>query len=133
MIKHEAKASILFRHWIKANPQYSGTYEAKDSRGKNGLPFAEVKQQQLDYGMAAKSDKGVLIRILGSNGEPDYGYFRHASAWIVIKYQNALEIIDVETFIRERDRSKMKSLTASRAREISTISVPLKSKNRVKN
>lgn len=125
MIRHEAKAAILFRHWLKANPQYSGTYEAKDSRGKNGLPFSEVKDRQIDYGLAAKSDKGVLIRVLGVNGEPDYVYLRRASAWIVVKYPKALEIIDVEAFDSERKRSKMKSLTAQRAREISTVSVPL--------
>jgi hypothetical protein len=77
--------------------------------------------------MAIKGPKGVLLRVQAvAKGMPDYVYLRNAPAWIVIKYPTAFEIIDVETFIMERDRSKVKSLTHQRAREISTMSVKTK-------
>lgn len=126
MQKREAKSSILFRHWIRANPQFTGTYEIKDTRGKSSLPFSAVEDHQLAFGMAIKGNKGVLMRLQGTNGEPDYVYFRGAPAWIAIKYPASFEIIDVETFLMEKKRSKSKSLTHQRAREISVVSVKTK-------
>ncbi len=123
-MKHqESKASILFRHWIKANPRISGSYEIKDSRGKSSISFSEITQQQLDYGLAIKSKKGVFIRVQGVNGEPDYIYLRNAPAYIVIKYPQQFSIIDIEAFILEKERSKRKSLTADRARAISITTI----------
>jgi hypothetical protein len=127
MQQREAKSSILFRHWIKANPQFSSAWENKDTRGKSSLPFSEVSQAQLDYGMAIKGPKGVLLRVQAvAEGMPDYVYLRNAPSWIIVKYPSAFEIIDVETFIMEKKRSKSKSLSHQRAREISTISVKTK-------
>lgn len=129
MIKHETKASELFRHWLKANPYFTSSFEMKDTRGKNSLPFSDVPQEQIDWGMAIKSPKGVLIRTQSvSNGMPDYIYLRGEPAWIVVKYPTAIEIIDVETFAMERDRSKAKSLTHERARAISVKSIKLRQK-----
>jgi hypothetical protein len=127
MIKREAKSSIVFRHWIRANPQFTGAYEMKDSKGKSNIPFSCVEDHQLNYGMAIKSPKGVLIRVQGTNGEPDYIYLRNAPSWVVIKFPNCFEIIDVETFIMEKKRSKQKSLTSIRARAISVVTVPTRS------
>lgn len=120
MIKHESKASILFRHWIKANPMYTCSIEMKDSRGKSSLPFSEVKQAQRDFGMAIKSDKGVLIRVDALvEGYPDYIYLRNEPAYVPIKYPKCICIIDIETFIMEDKRSKTRrSLIESRARDI---------------
>ncbi len=125
-MNHEAKSSILFRHWLKAHPFMTCTFEMKDTHGKDSLPFSEVKQEQLDYGMAIKSKKGVLLRMQAvAEGMPDYAYFRNAPAFVVIKYPKSFEIIDVETFALERDRSKKKSLTKERAEAISTLSISL--------
>lgn len=126
MIKSESASAILFRHWLRANPQFTGAYEIKDTRGKSLLPFSDVPEHQINYGLAIKSSKGVLIRVQGTNGEPDYIYLRSAPSWIVIKYPKKIEVIDVETFDMERKRSKVKSLTSHRASEISTITIPLR-------
>jgi len=120
----ESKSAILFRHWIKANPQFTGSYEIKDSLGKKYLPFNSVSQAQLDYAMAIHSNKGVFIRVQAvSEGMPDYVYLRNCPAWIVIKYPKSFEIISIDSFILEKSRSKEKSLSWERAKAISTISV----------
>lgn len=117
----ETKFSLKFKKWIEENPRLSSSHELKDTRGENQLLFSEVKQAQLDYGMAVKSDKGVLIRVIAIHGgEPDYIWLRNAPAYIEIKYPNFFCLIDVETFILEKERSKSKSLSASRARAIAT-------------
>ncbi len=126
-MKKEADFSIVFRHWIKANPQYSCALEMKQTSG-DSIPFSCVEQHQLDYGMAIRSKKGTLIRVQGGNGEPDYIYLRNTPSYIVIKYPGEFHIISVDTFILEKERSKRKSLTSKRAREISIKSVKLTSR-----
>lgn len=91
----------------------------KDTRGLSSLPFVEVSQAQLDYGMAIKSDKGVLLRVQAvAEGMPDYVYLRNEPANIVIKYPHCFVMIDVETFMLERGRSERKSLTEGRAKDL---------------
>lgn len=126
MINRESKFATLFRHWLRANPRISGSYELKDSRGKNYIDFKEIDESQLDYGMAIKGPKGVLIRVQGQGGEPDYIYLREAPAYLVINYPGAFYIIDIETFITEKERSKRRSLTKERAEAIAIISVKTK-------
>ena len=121
----ESKAAVLFRHWIKANPQFTGAYELKQTSGAS-IPFSALEEHQQAYLEAIAGDKGVLVRVQGVNGEPDYVYMRNCPAWVVVKYPRSFEIISVGAWAMERGRSKRKSLTASRAREISTISVPLR-------
>ena len=123
MIKRESVFAIKFRHWIKANPMYNCTFEHKDTRDKNYFPFSELKQKQIDWALAVKSDKGVLMRNIGGSGEPDYNYYRNAFAWIVIKYPKGFVIIDIDTFLIEKESSKRKSLTWDRALKIATIEV----------
>ena len=123
----EAKSSIIFRHWLRENPQYTCSIEMKDTRGKSYLSFREITEAQLNYGLAIMSDKGVLIRVQAiSEGMPDYIYLRSTPAWIVIKYPRSFEIISVTVFILEKNKSKSKSLTYVRAKEISTTSVALR-------
>ena len=119
-MKHqESKASILFRHYLKAHPYHTCAIEMKDTRGSDRFPFNEVKQAQIDYGLAIKSDKGVLIRTQAvSEGMPDYIYLRNEPSIIVIKYPKMFAMIDIETFILEKKKSKRKSLTSKRAIEI---------------
>jgi len=119
----ESKFSILFRHWIKANPRFSSSFEMKQTT-TDSLPFSAVTEEQLTYGMAIKGNKGVLLRTQAvTEGMPDYVYLRNTPAYIVVKYPRFFCLIDVETFTLERDRSKRKSLTGARAKEISTVSV----------
>lgn len=126
MQKFESKSAITLRHWIKANPFLTSSLETKDTRGKSYLNFNEVSQAQLDWGIAIKSDKGVLLRVVAvAEGMPDYIYMRNEPAFIVIKYPKRIEIIDVETFILEKKRNKTKSLTSKRANEISVKTILL--------
>ncbi len=124
MKKREADFGIRFRHWLKANPRHSCFFELKQTTGLS-LRFASLEEQQRDFLEAIKGDKGVLIRIQGTNGEPDYVYARKMPACVVVKFPNAFHIIDIDTWLLEEKRSKRKSLTSSRAREISNVSVKL--------
>jgi len=120
-MKQESKSSILFRHWLRANPQYTSSFEMKDTRGKDTFRIAEVKQAQIDYALAIKSDKGVLIRTEGVTGLPDYIYLRNEPAYFVIKYPKHIYIIDVDDFLT----IKTKSMTEEQAIKIATKKIPL--------
>lgn len=125
MKAHESKSAILFRHWLRANPWWStSAIETKDTRGKDSFSFSEVSQAQIDYGLAIKGDKGVLLRVVAvSEGMPDYIWLRNAPAWIVIKYPGSIEIVDVEAFVKEKGSSARRSLTLERAKAIAHLSI----------
>ena len=120
MKKREAEwTTTKFRKWIKKNPLISAPIEIKLTT-KDSIPFSAVAEHQLDALLACKSDKGFLWKI------PDFGftnpfdclYYRNSPAFIVIKYPKGHFVIDVETFVLEKERSKRKSLTYARAKEI---------------
>ncbi len=113
----EADFGVELRDWIMKNPRYACSIETKQTT-KPSISFNSVEQKQLNFGMAIKSNKGVLIRVQGINGEPDYVYLRNNPAYITIKYPKGFVLIDVETFIQEKERSKRKSLTWDRAKDI---------------
>jgi len=117
----EAKFSIRFRHWIRANPiPMSCTFEIKDTRTRKSLPFSDLKEEQVNFGMAINSRKGVLMRNQGGNGEPDYTYHYNQPAFVVIHFTGkGFVIIEIPIFKLERENSKQKSLTWERACEIS--------------
>lgn len=125
MKKREASFGILFRHWIKANPMFSCALEDKQST-TNSIPFSCLAQAQIDWAMAISSDKGALIRVIGSSGEPDYIWCRNMPAYVVIRFPREFHLISIGTFVLEKERSKRKSLTTERAKEISTRTVKLK-------
>lgn len=118
MIQRESKSSIRYRHWLRANPQEPHWFECKDTGDKDYLPFSAVEEQQINFALAIEGDKGVVIRIMGGGGEPDYKYARGEPAYFVIKYPKGFVAIRVFEFVREREESKRKSLTWERACEI---------------
>lgn len=127
-MKHrEADAAIVFRHWVRANPpQVTCSFEIKDSKGKDSLPFAALEDHQVVYAEAIRdSAKGVLMRVQGTNGEPDYIYLYRDPVFIVIKYPKCFCIIALAHFIAERAVSKRKSLLCDRARAIAQEVVDL--------
>jgi hypothetical protein len=125
MNHQESKASVLFRHWIKANPFYTSAIEMKDTRGASSLPFSEVSEAQLDYAIAIRSDKGVLLRVQAvAEGMPDYIYMRNEPSYITIKYPKCIVLIAPEMFTLESRTSKRRSLLESRAKEIATKVIP---------
>lgn len=118
----EAVFGVQFRKWLKDNPMISCSFELKQT-ATNSIPFSCFKDEQIAFSENIRSKKGILIRVQGMNGEPDYVYLKDAPAFIVIKYPHKFFIISTRTFLLEKKRSKRKSLTAKRADELSTITV----------
>lgn len=123
MYKREAKFGILFRHWLKANPRFSCAFELKQTQGGT-IPFNCLEEAQIDYLQAVKSNRGVLIRTQGGNGEPDYIYLRDFPANVVILFPSAFYLIDIDVFVHEKEQDK-RGLSAERAAQIALVSVPL--------
>jgi len=101
---------------------YPAQFELKDTYGKNLFPFREVSDIQIIKCLKIKQE-GILIRntVATSNGTagiPDYSWTDKQASYIVIRYPKAWCFIDIETFILEKKRSKTKSLSEKRAREI---------------
>ena len=50
----ESQASIIFRHWLKANHLKfrSATFEVKSTRGKDIFNIKELKQEQINHALA---------------------------------------------------------------------------------
>ncbi len=127
MKNQEASFSLTLRHYLKAHPlPVSCPIECKDSRGKDSIAFSEIKEEQFNNALASKSAKGNLIRIsTGTVGSPDYCWFINSPAYVAIKYPKCFVLIDAETLLMERDRSKRKSLTVDRAVDIAIRTVTL--------
>ena len=127
MKKREAEFTIYFRHWLKANPMHTAAFELKQTTA-DSLPFNSVSDHQINA-LLAVSSSGLLYKIPDdSRGiKPfDMVYFRNELSYIVVKFPKHFEIISINTWILERGRSKRKSLTSERAKEISVISVKIK-------
>lgn len=125
----EKDFSIRLRHYLKAHPlPISCPLEVKDTRGKDSFRYAELKEEQINNGLASKSDRGNLIRVsVGTVGAPDYCYYRNSPVYVVVKYPTGFVFIDIETLVMEKERSNRKSLTWERAQEISIKTVSLRS------
>ena len=129
MIKREAKFTILFRHWILANPPlFSHAYELKQTQ-KEYINFNEIKEHQINALMTvAHGEKGILWKLPDdSRGiKPfDMFYLRDEKAYIVIKYPKFFCIIEIDDFIKEKAMGA-KSLTSDRAKVIAVTVVDLK-------
>ena len=122
--KKEADFGVRFRAWLRANPRYSCAFELKQT-SQGSIPFSCLEDHQAAYLEAIKSDKGALVRVQGTSGEPDYIYLRKFPACVVIRFPKAFHIIDVDTFLLEKRRSVRKSLTNGRAGELSILSVKI--------
>ena len=125
--KREASFGIQFRRYLEKNPMPSSAFELKATT-KKSIPFSCLKDHQISYLLSTKKKSGLLWKIADdSKGIKcfDYFYLRNAYAFVVIKYPSSFHIIDVETFILEKGRSKRKSLTEDRAKAISTVSVAI--------
>lgn len=119
--KQEATSSLKLREWIEKNPRQTCSIEMKDTRGKNYLNYSEVDDKQITYAKLISGNKGVLIRVQGLAGEPDYVWMRNQQAFIAIKYPKSTEMITIDNFLYEKSKGK-KSLTYDRAVAISSVS-----------
>lgn len=125
MHKKEADFGMVFRQWLRAHPQHSCAYELKQTTSTY-ISFNALEQHQADYLQAIRHSKGVLVRVQGTNGEPDYIWLNEFPASVVIRFPGEFHIISIDTFLLEKKRSVRKSLTSLRAAEISTVTVKLK-------
>lgn len=116
----EANTGINLKHFIERTTPQTCSMEVKDTRGKDYLAFAEVKDEQIVYALRVNSSKGAWIRTLGMNGEPDYIWMKNEMAYIVIHYPKGIVFITIDNFIFEKEKSKRKSLTWDRAKEIAS-------------
>lgn len=128
MIKHESKSGTRFKHWVHANAERleTSTFENKDTRGKDYLPWKEIKPRQIDYGMAImKGKKGALIRTQGGNGEPDYIFVKNEPAFIIVKFPTCFCVIGMEEIVRVMPPDQKGSLSLEDAKQISEVVIDL--------
>lgn len=118
--QREAKSGTDLKHFFEKNKPATCSLEEKHTRGKDYLPYSEVKPEQIAFALRISSDKGAWIRTLGQQGEPDHIWLRNEPAYIVIKYPKGTAFITINNFIFEKERSKRKSLTWERAKEIAS-------------
>jgi len=124
MKKHEASYGLVFRSWFRANKKKfeSCVFELKHTRGSTTFNVKEWKEEQRDHALACKSDEGNLMRFSsGTTGMPDYGFYRNAYAYVVIKYPKAFYVIDAD----DLTRWKLKSLKESEAEILSIYKIKL--------
>lgn len=124
--KKEADFGVKLHKFYKENPSFTCAIETKQTQ-TDSIPFSAVTEEQLQWALLIRSDKGVLIRIHPFiEGMPDYIYMRNEPSWICIKYaKRGFVFISPDRFILERDTSKRKSLLWSRACEIASKIVKL--------
>lgn len=93
------------------------------------ISFSVVPEHQLDALQACKTEKGFLYKISDQSvgHKPfDYVYYCNCkNAWIVIKFPAFFCFFDVDVFIKEKESSTRKSLTAERARELSPMTIDI--------
>lgn len=118
--QREASFALKMRRWIEIHPEQlqSCSIEVKHTRDNELLPFAEVKATQIAYASMISGDKGALIRVQGTNGEPDYVWLRQAPSYIAISYREFFCIVTAASLVAERDERGRKSLSADRAKAI---------------
>lgn len=124
MLKYEASFGLVFKSWFRANKKKfeSCVFELKDTRGKASFNVSEWKEEQRDHALACKSDEGNLMRFSsGTTGMPDYGFYRNAYAYVVIKYPKAFYVLDAD----DLNAWKLKSLKESEAEILSIYKIKL--------
>lgn len=120
----EASFGIKLKAFYTKEKPPTASLEIKQTTA-DSIPFSEVKQAQLDYAMAIRSDKGVWVRVMPIiEGMPDYIWLRGEQSWVVIKYPRGVVWISPDRFIAERNTSKRRSLTWARAKEIASKVIP---------
>lgn len=130
MIKREAAFTPVFHSWLRAHFKewMTSPYELKQTT-TGSISFSCVREQQLNALVACTTDRGFYYKISdeSSGFKPFDGvFFRNSPAWIIIKFPGKFEIIEINTYVLEMNRSKRKSLTSQRANEISVKTVSLK-------
>lgn len=125
-MKREAKKQTTFNHWVKEVYKKTAAFELKQTQGPS-IPFSDVKDHQVAALLAVKEGTFVWkIPDCGFQNPFDSFCMTKCPAYVVIFYPLSAEIIPIEGFILERERSKRKSLTYDRAKAISVMSIQYK-------
>lgn len=133
MQKREAKHQIYFNHWLKNVYKKSLVYEIKQTT-TNSLLFSAVVDHQIEALLAVRHGSFVFkIPDCGFQNPFDGFCFNEEPAYVVIFYPDFFCLIGIDTFLLEKERSKRKSLTADRAKEISTVTVKTTKRSRAKH
>lgn len=121
-MKREANFQTYFSHWLKNVYKHTGAFELKQT--STSLPFSVVEKHQLDALLQVKNGTFVFkIPDVGYQNPWDCFCLSGERAFIVIKFKSCFVLIDPETWQLESRRSKRRSLTESRAKEISNLTV----------
>lgn len=120
-MKREANFQTTFNHWLKEVYRRTAAFELKQT-STNSLPFSAVVPHQRQALLQVRHsclvykipDVGFQnpFDTLGMCGQP---------AYVAIRYPKGVAIIPIDIFLLEESRSKRKSLTWERAKELSTI------------
>ena len=123
-MKKEAKFNTFFNHWLKEVYKKTGAYELKQV--EHMMPFDAVVPHQILALQNVRHNTFVWkIPDAGYQNPFDTFCLNEMPAYVVIKFKSFFVLIDVDTFVLEKKRSARKSLLASRAQEIATVTVRL--------
>lgn len=116
----EKDFTVIFEKYVRIKKLH-GVFELKKT-DTDSILFSSVKDHQLES-LIAVQESGFMWKI--SDADPRRKPFDLIATprlvgYVVIKYNKITCIIPVNNFIFERDKSKRKSLTVERAKEIST-------------
>lgn len=122
--KKEADFGVRLKKWFEDNAltRITSAIEIKQTE-TDSIPFSCVSDKQTAFALRIQSDKGVWIRVQGTNGEPDYIWLKEELSLITIKFPKSFHLIPINNFLHEKETSKRKSLTEKRASEIAIKSV----------
>lgn len=115
----EATFGIKLKAFYTKSKPPTASLEIKQTT-TDSLPFSAITTAQLDYALAIRSDKGVWLRVYPFvEGMPDYMWLKGVQSWIVIHYAKRGTVwISPDRFILEKKKSKRRSLTWSKAKDI---------------
>lgn len=130
--RREADFGLRFRSWIASGefvPMGSATFELKDSRGTDAIPFNAFELKQRRFAERVSTKEGELVRVtVGTPGASDYIFLKGAQAFVVANFPSGFFVISAKDFITEATHGKRKSLTSKRAQELAIRSVLSKRK-----
>ena len=120
----EIAFNTIVKNYFATHPQ-TCAWESKVAKG-NSLPFSAVVPHQIQALERVRHGTFVFkIPDCGFQNPFDGFCLARCPAWIAIKYDKVFYLISIDAFLAERERSSRKSLTSTKASEISTISVKI--------
>lgn len=124
-MKREAAFNSLFNKWVKNVYRRTACFELKQTT-TDSLPFSALQEHQAQALLCARWETFVFkIPDAGYQNPFDCFSLCGVPAYVVIKYPGFFCLIDIETFQLEAGRSKRRSLTSSRAKDIAVLVVPM--------